>query len=126
MIANVIVGVRDIKRASTFYDTLFATLGYTRVSASDTFVGYSAGSKAQFWICLPRNGQPASAGNGSQISLVAKDVASVDRFHAAALAQGGKDEGKPGFRPPEKKVSYACYVRDPDGNKLMAVCCDPK
>ena len=126
MIANVIVGVRDIKRASAFYDALFATLGYSRVSTSDSFVGYSSGSKAQFWICLPRNGQPASAGNGAQVSVRAKDTASVDRFHSTALSLGGTDEGKPGYRPPEKKVSYACYVRDPDGNKLMAVCSDPK
>ena len=86
MIANVIVGVRDIKRASAFYDALFATLGYSRVSTSDSFVGYSPGGKAQFWICLPRNGQPSTAGNGTQVSLIAKDTASAAVMVAIAGA----------------------------------------
>ena len=126
MISNVIVGVHDIKRATAFYDTVFATLGYTRASTSEKFVGYSSGDKPQFFICLPANGKPAIAGNGSQVSLAAKDIASVDRFHSTALSLGGTDEGKPGYRPPEMKISYACYIRDPDGNKLMAACSDPK
>jgi hypothetical protein len=45
----------------------------------------------------------------------------VDAFHAAALAHGGTDEGAPGLRPFGPSF-YACYVRDPDSNKLSAVC----
>lgn len=126
MLANALVGVRDTVRATSFYDAVFEPLGYKRISTGEKFVGYSDGPKTKFYICIPRNGQPASAGNGSQVSFVAKDKAAVDGFHVAALKNGGTDEGQPGYRPPEKKTSYACYVRDPDGNKLMAVCSDPK
>ena len=37
------------------------------------------------------------------------------------LANGGIDEGAPGLRPYHASF-YACYVRDPDGNKLSVVC----
>ena len=37
------------------------------------------------------------------------------------FATGGSDEGAPGLRPYGAGF-YACYLRDPDGNKLSAVC----
>ena len=43
------------------------------------------------------NRQPASVGNGSMVALSARSWKAVDDF-------------------------YAAYVRDPDGNKLAAVC----
>ena len=88
--------------------------------------GYGTGQgKSQFFICIPRNGQPATNGNGTQVTFLAKDKAAVDKFHAAALAGGGSDEGAPGYRPPDKTTSYGAYVRDPYGNKLMASCANP-
>lgn len=126
MLANVIFGVRDMKRATSFYDAAFSALGYKRVSTGEKFTGYGPAEKANFFICMPRNGQPATAGNGTQVTVSAPDMAAVDKFHKAALAAGGTCEGQPGFRPPEKKTSYAAYVRDPDGNKVMAVCSNPK
>jgi predicted lactoylglutathione lyase len=54
-------------------------------------------------------------------ALVAASRDAVDAFHRAALANGGTDEGAPGLRPFGPSF-YACYVRDPDGNKLSAVC----
>jgi catechol 2,3-dioxygenase-like lactoylglutathione lyase family enzyme len=126
MLANVIFGVRDMKRATSFYDAAFGALGYKRVSTGEKFTGYGPAEKANFFICMPRNGQPATAGNGTQLTVSAPDTAAVDKFHKAALAAGGTCEGPPGFRPPEKKTSYAAYVRDPDGNKVMAVCSNPK
>jgi len=54
------------------------------------------------------------------IALAAKSRA-VDEFHAAALASGGTDDGKPGPRPAGGS-NYVAYVRDPDGNKICAYC----
>src|SRR4026208_2204098 len=39
-----------------------------------------------------------------------------------AIANGGQWEGEPGLRPQYNADFYAAYVRDPDGNKLVAVC----
>jgi catechol 2,3-dioxygenase-like lactoylglutathione lyase family enzyme len=46
----------------------------------------------------------------------------VDAFHAAALAAGGTDEGRPGIREHYHPNYYGAYVRDPDGNKICVVC----
>ena len=54
------------------------------------------------------------------LALTAPTRAVVRAFYDAALANGGSDEGAPGLRYSEN--FYACYVRDPDGNKLSAVC----
>lgn len=56
------------------------------------------------------------------ISFIAPDRATVDRFYAAALSYGGHDEGAPALRPHYGPTFYAAYVRDPDGNKINAVC----
>lgn len=57
----------------------------------------------------------------SQIHLAfqAPDKASVDRFHKAAIAAGGRDNGPPGGRDYHPGY-YAAYVLDPDGNNIEA------
>jgi predicted lactoylglutathione lyase len=56
------------------------------------------------------------------VALKARSWQEVDAFHAAALASGGSSEGAPALRPQYNPDFYAAYVRDPDGNKLAAVC----
>jgi catechol 2,3-dioxygenase-like lactoylglutathione lyase family enzyme len=43
-------------------------------------------------------------------------------YERAALSTGGSCEGPPGSRTHYNPDFYAAYVRDPDGNKLAAVC----
>ncbi|KKB07562.1 VOC family protein [Devosia chinhatensis] len=54
------------------------------------------------------------------LAFQAKDRASVDAFHRAALAAGGQDNGAPGERHYHPGY-YACFVLDPDGNNIEAV-----
>jgi catechol 2,3-dioxygenase-like lactoylglutathione lyase family enzyme len=61
------------------------------------------------------------ADSGTHICLRTLDTASVDAFHAAAVAAGGISDGAPGVRPQYSKVYYAAFIRDPDGNKIEAV-----
>jgi predicted lactoylglutathione lyase len=56
------------------------------------------------------------------VAFSAGSWAAVEQFHAAALATGGSCDGPPGIRPHYGADFYAAYVRDPDGNKLAAVC----
>lgn len=44
----------------------------------------------------------------------------VDAFHKAALASGGKDNGRPGERHYHPGY-YGAFVLDPDGNNIEAV-----
>jgi catechol 2,3-dioxygenase-like lactoylglutathione lyase family enzyme len=49
------------------------------------------------------------------------DRRTVDAFHAAALAAGGRDNGGPGERPEYHPGYYGAYVFDPAGTNLEAV-----
>jgi catechol 2,3-dioxygenase-like lactoylglutathione lyase family enzyme len=54
------------------------------------------------------------------LALQANDRETVHRFHAAALAAGGRDNGSPGERDYHPGY-YAAFVLDPDGNNIEAV-----
>lgn len=123
MFLYITLGTNDLDRARRFYDPVLATLGLTRERGDDTEIGYAAAGddRCRLWITRPFDGKPATVGNGSMPAMIAATPAAVDAFHKAALANGGSDEGKPGLRP-YGTAFYACFVRDPDGNKLAAVC----
>jgi catechol 2,3-dioxygenase-like lactoylglutathione lyase family enzyme len=128
MLAYVMVGTNNLKRSAKFYDAALAPLGLVRTGDSNRYFGYgpkSAPQKSQFYVTKPYDKKPATFGNGTMISLTAKSRRAVDEFHAAALASGGTDEGKPGSRPAGGS-NYAAYVRDPDGNKICAYCAKAK
>ena len=59
------------------------------------------------------------------VAFSAPDRATVDAFHAAALAAGGRDNGAPGLRPRYHADYYGAYVLDPDGHNVEAVCHSP-
>lgn len=117
------LGTNDLARAARFYDATLAPLGLIRRATEETELGYGlpADSRTRLWITLPFDGKAATVGNGSMPALVAPSQDAVRAFHAAALAHGGTDEGAPGLRP-YGRAFFAAYVRDPDGNKLSAVC----
>lgn len=126
MLLYVTLGTNELARATTFYDAAFAALGFVRIVSREHEVGYGpptppAGERAaHVFVGTPYDKGRASHGNGAMLALDAPSRAAVDAFHAAALAAGGSDEGKPGLRAYHASF-YACYVRDPDGNKLSAV-----
>ena len=121
MIAYSTLGVNDMARATAFYDAVFAPLGAVRDTSSPTWTGYvRAGDNGRFFLTRPFNRQAATSGNGVMLAFLAEDRGAIDAFYAAALANGGTDEGPPGVREGMNPVFYAAYVRDPDGNKLCA------
>jgi predicted lactoylglutathione lyase len=67
----------------------------------------------------PFDGQPATAGNGTMVSLIVDSHDKVDRLYRKAMALGAQDEGAAG---PRGTGFYAGYFRDPDGNKLAVFC----
>lgn len=119
MIINMCVGTNDLERAGRFYDALTAELGRSRTGQTDRAIYYGdPGGGVGFAVTLPFDGQAATFGNGTMITLGAPDRATVDRLHATALASGGTCEGAPGERA---NGYYLAYWRDPDGNKMNAI-----
>jgi catechol 2,3-dioxygenase-like lactoylglutathione lyase family enzyme len=120
MLLYITLGTNDLVRAQAFYDAVLPTLGIGFQRGDDSELGYGLpGGDVRLWVTRPFDGQAATRGNGSMVALIAPDRAAVNAFHAAALMNGGTDEGVPGLR--YRPDFYSCYVRDPDGNKLSAV-----
>lgn len=116
MIAYTTLGTRDLGRAATFYDRILGALGAKRALEMDRIIFWATKPGAPMVaVCKPYDGAPATAGNGTMLSLAAESKADVDRLHKLALELGAKDEGAPGARGPG---FYMGYFRDLDGNKL--------
>jgi catechol 2,3-dioxygenase-like lactoylglutathione lyase family enzyme len=129
MYSHVTVGTSSMNRALRFYDAALAPLGFVRKRTARIALAYApadfSGLNEPFWVVRPLDGGAASAGNGVTVAFDAPTRAAVDSFHAAALAAGATDEGAPGLRTHYHPNYYGAYVRDPDGNKLCAVCHSP-
>jgi catechol 2,3-dioxygenase-like lactoylglutathione lyase family enzyme len=132
MFSYICLGTNNLERAIKFYDAALAPLGLKRCCTGDEpnwdgWAGwgtYEEGGAKELalWLCTPFNQNASSAGNGTMVALHASTWKEVEDFHAAAIQNGGTSEGEPGLRPQYASDFYAAYVRDPDGNKLAAVC----
>lgn len=88
----------------------------------DDRLSFGTATGPKIFIGAAFDGQPARHGNGTHVAFLARDRATVDAFHAAALANDAADEGAPGLRAHYHPNYYGAYFRDPDGAKLQAVC----
>lgn len=128
MLDHVSVGVADLKKARAFYDAVLSPLGYSCVYTVDipgqgvVAHGYGATrEKPEFWIGVPDHlDGKANATGGAHLAFAAKARKDIDAFHAAALKNGGKDNGAPGLRPHYHENYYGAFAFDPDGNKIEA------
>ncbi|MEI2414737.1 VOC family protein [Orrella sp. JC864] len=127
MIGYAMLGTADLARALRFYEPLMQALDMQPCWRDERSVSWGRENDKRvprFFIGLPFDGRPASAGNGTMIAFQLPTTGQVDRAYAAAMAHGGSDEGAPGLRPQYGPTFYVAYVRDPDGNKLAFACYD--
>lgn len=122
MFSHVTLGSNDLNRARRFYAPVMAALGLSEPFQAPNLIVYGDMTGPKLFVVTPFDGGEATVGNGTHVALLAASRAIVDAFHSAALANGGSDEGAPGLRPHYHPNYYGAYVRDPDGNKLQAVC----
>ncbi len=121
MFDHVSIGVADLQRSRAFYDAALGALGLKRLYADDGSLGYGASSPG-WWVNSASAPVPANSASGLHFCFAAPTRKSVDAFHAAALKQGGKDNGAPGLRESYGPNYYAAFVIDPDGYRLEAYC----
>jgi catechol 2,3-dioxygenase-like lactoylglutathione lyase family enzyme len=116
LIDHIQLVTRDLEASKRFYKSVLAVFDIPIGGEGPGF----------FWadeICVSTKDSPAAAGEltgRAHFAFQAKDNATVERFHAAGLAAGGKDNGKPGARPYHPGY-YAAFLLDPDGNNVEAV-----
>jgi catechol 2,3-dioxygenase-like lactoylglutathione lyase family enzyme len=119
MIDHVSIGVRNVAASKRFYDAALQALGYQCLSESPGSLGYGANAPA-FWINATDRPVPPEPQSGLHFCFSARNRKAVDSFHAAGLASGGRDNGRPGLRPDYGVGYYAAFLIDPDGYRVEA------
>ncbi len=119
--------VSDLARARRFYDAIAKALGLGTIDNGPQafLLGRSAEEPLPYlWIGTIRPSYWAEGSrpglNQMHVAFVAQSKAAVDEFYRAGLAAGGRDNGKPGFRPAPSGGYYGAFVLDPDGNNIEA------
>jgi catechol 2,3-dioxygenase-like lactoylglutathione lyase family enzyme len=102
--------VRDVEASKRFYAGALEPLGLGVTAEGDGW--FSADE-----LFVSGDGEPTT---GVHIAFQAGDRATVESFHAAALAAGGRDNGPPGERDYHPGY-FSAYVFDPDGTNVEAV-----
>ncbi len=108
--------VKDLAASRRFYQAVFASIGIPIAGEGDTY----------FWadeLFISTASSEAAAGQLTgrhHLAFQARDRATVDAFHRAALGAGGEDNGAPGERPYHPGY-YAAFAIDPDGNNIEVV-----
>jgi catechol 2,3-dioxygenase-like lactoylglutathione lyase family enzyme len=120
MIDHISIAVRELERATRFYERVLGAIGYSKLEVRPATIGF--GKKyPEFWINLRPVMAPVAADSGAHVGLRVRSTELVDAFHAAALAEGGTSDGAPGPRPQHGEGYYTAFIRDPDGNRIEAV-----
>jgi catechol 2,3-dioxygenase-like lactoylglutathione lyase family enzyme len=121
MLHHLSFAVIDLARSTAFYDAALSPLGYVRVWADSTAVGYGLRGEGDKFAIKLSPGPAAAPGPGFHLAFAAPSREAVIRFHAAALQHGGQDNGVPELCPEYGEHYYAAFVIDPDGYRIEAV-----
>ncbi|MDR0199782.1 MAG: VOC family protein [Streptococcaceae bacterium] len=114
MLNHISIAVSDIDKSMKFYEAVLAPLGY--------HVAHAGEERA---ILLDSEGGAFALYQGKpfpfHFAFDAKTKEAISAWYDAALANGGTDNGAPGFRLNYHEHYYAAFVIDPDGYKIEAV-----
>lgn len=119
MLDHASLGVRDLKASTAFYTAVLAPLGLSKLVERERAVGFGK-RYPELWLNHRPSMQPIPDDSGHHICLRARSEEAVRKFHAAALASGGSDDGAPGPRQGTMTNYFAAFIRDPDGNRMEA------
>jgi catechol 2,3-dioxygenase-like lactoylglutathione lyase family enzyme len=126
VIDHVGIRVSDLPASRRMYEVALVELGFTAMgegefegdsyvlfgrTGSDDFSLHAVGSKP---------GRDCVT-TGAHVAFTAQDADAVQRWHRAAVSNGGTDNGPPGLRPEYSAQYFAAFVLDPDGNNVEAV-----
>jgi catechol 2,3-dioxygenase-like lactoylglutathione lyase family enzyme len=121
MLDHVGIPVSNFERGKRFYEQALSPLGYELILEPRYGVaGLGDLGKPDFWVVQGESGHAAV-----HVASISDDRATVEAFHEAAIAAGGRDNGRRGLRPEYHPTYFGAFVLDPDGNNIEAVCHGP-
>lgn len=126
MIDHVGFRVSDLRSSRRMYEAALAELGFVILGEGtfegDTYVLFGRGEDDDFALhSLGSKPGRDRVTSGAHVAFRAGDSEAVDRWHVAAVGNGGRDNGLPGRRAEYSGNYYAAFVLDPDGNNVEAV-----
>lgn len=117
LIDHIQIVVQNLAASRIFYEAILKVLN---VPIGGEGTGY-------FWADeLVVSAAESEAADGKltgrvHLAFQANNRATVEAFHTAGLAAGGRDNGPPGERRRYHAGYYAAFLLDPDGNNVEAV-----
>ena len=127
MLDHVSITVSDMHAAERFYDAIMKALDVVKVGSRDDWLGYGERARPDHpdlvYLSI-RKGVRAEDAFGRHWCFKAARRKQVDAFWGAGIAAGGTSEGAPGLRHYHPSY-YAAFLRNPDGNRVEAVCHHP-
>ena len=122
MFTHVMVGSNDIEASKAFYDAVFGTIGLQAGQFDPKGRVFYRTKTGSFGITKPIDGNAATHANGGTIGFPCTSPEQAKAFHDAGVTAGGKSiEDPPGWRQGAAGQIYLAYLRDPSGNKIVAV-----
>ncbi|MDO8342287.1 MAG: VOC family protein [Cellvibrio sp.] len=116
LIDHIQLVVKDLAASQKFYTTVLSALDIPLGGSGEGFFWAD-----ELFVSTPESDAAQGILTGRHhLAFQARDEAMVDAFYKAALANGGKDNGKPDERDYHPGY-YAAFVLDPDGNNIEAV-----
>ena len=108
MIDHLHLKTRDMDASRRFYTAVLEVLGIPVVDGGKFFYA------DELWV------DAGEQQTHVHFAFQTPDRETVDRWYAAGLAAGGRDNGAPGERQYHPGY-YAAFLLDPDGNNVEAV-----
>lgn len=124
--------VRDSRASLQFFTACLKPLGIERVQDMPEFdaaLFKDPGQRGFLFVAGDARGVPTFWRSGHEagraplhLAFAAPSREAVDAFYAAALANGGRDNGAPGLRNQGRRrdANYVAFVLDPDNNNIEA------
>lgn len=124
MIDHTGIVASNFEKSKAFYSNALAAIGYSilvefpgSATGHGDVAGFGEPPNADFWVSQGTPNNPPV-----HVAFRVGSRAKVDAFFNAAIAAGGRDNGKPGLRPHYHANYYGAFVLDPDGHNIEAVC----